>query len=260
MSEYQYHEDFQLGSKTLSSFNGTIINTTENVKKYNLLPDIEHITDKDSSNHGERYTRSRYQPRVIPISVIFEGDVDLDELNAWLGYNKQQTFSWLDEQFIDKEIDVIYDKGFDMDVYYGKEFYGEVELSFIAHDPLWRVKNEKEKIITNPIINTEYYFKSKGNIDSLPIIRITPNGTQSTIVFKWNDLIVTLQNVISDIYIDSSGEVYSYVNGVKTPQMLKYFSNDDYEMPILKPFIRNTFTLVNGNINQLKVTLNSRIL
>jgi hypothetical protein len=179
-----------------------------------------------------------------------------------LGYNKQQTFSWLDEQFIDKEIDVIYDKGFDMDVYYGKEFYGEVELSFIAHDPLWRVKNEKEKIITNPLINTEYYFKSKGNIDSLPIIRITPNGTQSTIVFKWNDLIVTLQNIDKEIYIDSDGQgqVYEYVNGIKVFQMVKYFSNSDYDMPILTPFIKNKFILLSGSITQVGITLNSKIL
>lgn len=260
MAEYVYHEDFRLGDKTLSYFNGTIINTEDTKKKYNLLPEIEHITDKDSSNNGERYIRSRYQPRTIPISVIFEGDVDLEELNAWLGVNKQQTFSWCDEQFVDKEIDVIYDKGFDMEVYYGKKFYGEVELSFIAHDPLWRVTNEKDKIITNPAIGNKYYFKNKGNIESLPILKITPNGTQSTIVFTWNDLIITLKNIDKDIYIDSEGQVYSYVNGVRTSQMDKYFSNEYYDMPILQPFIKNTFILNTGSVSQLSVTLNSKIL
>lgn len=259
MSEYIYYNDFRLGNKTLSYFNGTIINTEADKKRQNLLPEVEHITDKDSSNNGERYIRSRYQPRIIDISVIFNGDTDLDELRAWLGNNKLQTFSWEDD-FISKEIDVIYNRGFGMEAYYGKYFYGEVELSFIAHDPLWRIKNEKEKIITNPVVGTEYYFKNKGNIDSEPIIQITPNGIQSTIVFKWNSLTITLQNIDSDIYIDSSGQVYSYVNGVKIPQMLKYFSNENYDMPILIPFTKNIFTLISGSVNQLKVTLNSRIL
>lgn len=261
LAEYQYHEDFRLGDKTLSSFNGVIINTTDTTKKYNLLPEVEHITDKDTINNGERYIRSRYQPRTMDISVMFN-DTDLEELNAWLGNNKLQTFSWEDEQFLDKEIDVIYNKGFDMEVYYGKDFYGEVELSFIAHSPLWRIKNEKEKIVTNPIINTEYYFKSKGNIESLPIMRITPNGTQ-TIVFQWNDLIITLTSIDKEIYLDSSGEsgqVYSYVNGVKTSQMTNFYSNDNYDMPVLTPFIKNKFILLSGDISQIGIQLNSRVL
>jgi len=262
LPEYQYHEDFRLGNKTLSYFNGIIINTNDTTKKYNLLPEISHITDKDTINNGERYIRSQYQPRIMEISVMFNNDTDIDELNAWLGSNKLQTFSWEDENFLDKEIDVIYQKGFDMEVYYGKEFHGEVELSFIAHYPFWRIKNEKEKIVTNPIANTEYYFKSKGNIESLPIIRITPNGTQ-TIVFKWNDLIITLANIDKETYIDSSGEsgqVYSYVNGVRIPQMTKFYSNDNYEMPILTPFVKNKLILLSGNVSQISVRLNSRIL
>lgn len=259
MAEYQYYEDFKLGNKTLSSFNGKIINTTSNTKKMNLLPEVEHITDKDTSNDGERYIRSRYQSRIIDISTIFNEDTDIDELRAWLGNKELQTFSWEDDD-INKEIDVIYNKGFDMEVYYGKDFYGQVELSFIAPSPLWRIKNEKEKIVTNPIIGIEYYFKSKGNIDSLPIIRITPNGTQSTIVFQWNDLMVTLQNVNNEIYIDSEGQVYEIVSGIKVYQMVKYFSNSNYDMPILNPFIKNVFTLVVGSISQVGVTLNSKIL
>lgn len=262
MGEYQYYEDFQLGDKTLSSFNGIIINTNDTTKKMNLLPEVEHVTDKDTINHGERYIRSRYQPRIIDIPVMFNDDTDLDELNAWLGSNKLQTFSWEDEKFIDKEIDVIYQKSFDMDVYYGKDFHGEVELSFIAHYPFWRIKNEKEKIFTNPIIGNEYYCKSKGNIISLPIIKITPNGTQ-TVVFKWNDLIITLTNIDKETYIDSSGEsgqVYSYINGVKTSQMTKFSSNDSYEMPILTPFIKNKLILLSGSASQISVKLNSRVL
>lgn len=263
MSEYQYYNDFRLGGKTLSSFNGVIINKTDNTKKRNLLPEIEHLTDKDSTNNGERYVRSRYQPRIIDISVMFNGDTDIEELTAWLGYNKLQTFSWEDELFLDKEIDVIYQKGFDMDVYYGKDFYGEVDLTFIAHDPLWRIKNEKEKIIENPAINTEYFLKSKGNIDSKPIIRITPNGSQSSIVFSWNDLTITLQNIDSEIYIDSSGltgQVYNYSNGIKIPQMLKFFSNSKYEFPIVSPFIKNKLILKSGSVAQIGVQINSRIL
>jgi hypothetical protein len=262
LSEYQYYNDFRLGDKTLSSFNGTIINTDENKKKMNLLPDIENITDKDSSKHGERYIRSRYQPRVIDISVIFNQDTDLDELRAWLGYDGLQKFSWEDELITEKEIDVIYNKSLDMEVYYDKDFWGECELSFIAYYPFWKVKGEKEKIVSNPIINTEYYFKGKGNIVSLPIIKLTPNGTQSTIVFKWNDLTITLQNVDKEIYIDSEddGQVYEIINGIKVNKILKYYSNSDYDMPINKPFIKNKFILLSGSISELSVKLNSEIL
>jgi len=259
LSEYIYHNDFQLGNKTLSSFNGIIINTDDSKKKMNLLPEIEHIVDKDSFNNGERYIRSRYQPRVIDIDVMFSDDVDLDELSAWLGHNKQQTFSWCDD-IIDKEISVIYQKGFDLDVYYGKKFYGQTNLSFIAHYPFWKVKKEKDKIITNPNINQEYTFKSKGNIESLPIIKITPIGTQSNIIFKWNDLTVALTNIDKPIYIDSEGQVYEMINGIKVYQMIKYFSNLNYDMPTVQPFVRNKFILVQGAVSEVKITLNSEIL
>ena len=264
MAEYQYYNDFRLGDKTLSYFNGIIINPTETTKKRNLLPEIDHITDKDTINNGERYIRSRYQPRIIEISTMFSGkDVDIEELTAWLGKNEPQKFSWEDELFLDKEIQVIYNKGFDAEVYYGKDFYGEVELSFIAHDPFWRIKNEKEKIITNPTIGTEYYVQSKGNVKSEPIIRITPNGTQSSIVFSWNDLTITLQNIDSEIYIDSSGltgQVYNYSNGIKIPQMLKFFSNSKYEFPIVSPFIKNKLILKSGSVSQIGIQINSKIL
>jgi hypothetical protein len=264
LAQYKYHDDFSLGGKFLSDMGGTIINT-DTKKKENQLPDIEHSTDKDSVNNGERYIQSRYQPRTIDnISVIFKDDTDMALVRAWLGKNEQQVFYWRDDPE-HKEIDVIYNKSIDLGAYYGKQDYvGDIDnISFIAYDPLWRIQNEYERKITSPIIGQEYFIKSNGNVESSPIIRVKVPSTQTTIKLLWNDLNITLTNVLSEIYIDSeNGEVYEYLKGEKDYQMVKYRSNNDdnYNMPTILPFVKNTFKIIQGNISEIGITLNSRIL
>lgn len=263
MAEYKYRSDFSLGGIFLSDMNGTIINTEDTKKKENQLPDIEHSTDKDSVNNGERYIQSRYQPRIIDnISVIFESGTDMALVRAWLGKKEQQVFYWRNDDE-HKEIDVIYNKAIDLGAYYGNNDYvGDMEnISFIAYDPLWRIQNEYERKFTSPVIGTEYFVKSNGNVESSPIIRIKVPSTQSTIKLLWNDLTITLTNVLSEIYINSEdGEVYEYLSGEKDYQMNKYSSNNNWDMPILLPFVKNTFKVLQGNVLEIGVTLNSRIL
>lgn len=264
MAEFQYYDDFSLGGKFLSDMGGMIYNTDDTKRTINQLPDIEHSTDKDSVNDGERYIQSRYGTRSIEnIPIIWKDGTDLALVRAWLGSKEQQTFYWRGD-IEHKEIDVVYSKSLDFSGFYGKnnEYVGQMEnISFVAHDPYWRVQNEYERKFNSPVIGTEYFVKSNGNVESSPIIRIKVPSTQATIKLLWNDLTITLTNVLSEIYINSEdGEVYEYLNGEKDYQMNKYYTNDNYDMPIIKPFIKNTIKVVSGNISEIGVMLNSKII
>jgi hypothetical protein len=264
LSEYQYYDDFSLGGFFLSDMGGIIYNTDDTKRTINQLPDIEHSTDKDSANDGERYIQSRYGTRSIEnIPIIWKDGTDLALVRAWLGKKEQQVLYWRDD-IEHKEIDVIYNKSIDFGGFYDKnnEYVGQIEnISFVAHDPYWRIQNEYERKIISPIIGTEYSIKSNGNVESSPIIRIKVPSTQSTIKLLWNDLTITLTNVLSEIYINSEdGEVYEYLNGEKDYQMDKYYTNDNYDLPLVKPFVKNTFKILQGSVFQMGITLNSKII
>ncbi|WP_252225088.1 MULTISPECIES: phage tail domain-containing protein [unclassified Clostridium] len=260
MAEYKYFEDFQLGIYKLSDFNGTIINNSDDKRTINLLPDIEHVTETNSNCDGEAYIKSRRNPKIINIPVMFSKEgVYLNRLTAWLGETEQQTFNWISDEE-KKEIDVIYDKGFDMGVYYGGKFYGQMDLSFIAHDPLWRIKNEHELKFKSSELSTTIPFRGKGNIKCKPTIRLKPNGSQAEIKFRFNDMEVKIKNISNEFYIEcGTGEVYEMINGIKVYSMTKYFSDEMYNFPIIYPFKVNTFTLLNGSLTELGITLNSKI-
>lgn len=118
MSEYQYFNDFTLfnpktgKTKSLSDFGGIIYNNDNSKLTKNLLPEPNHIVEKNENIDGERYVKTTYGTRIIEIPCFFNGEnaCDLDELNMWLGTKHQQTLSFEGDY---KEIDVVYNKGFD---------------------------------------------------------------------------------------------------------------------------------------------------
>lgn len=262
MAEYQYFSDFKLGNKYLSDFgNATIYNKDANFHNIGMSPEVEHTTDKMDLRDGEIYVASKYNPRVIQIPVFFPEVIDLNELNAWLCHKEQQVFSWVDDDD-KKEIDVVYNAGFNMDVYYGKDFYAKMDLTFIAHNPYWRINNERAMTISTPLINEVYNIKNKGNTDCYPLIKIKPNGTQSKIRFKWNgEYIVVLQNVITDIYIDcEEEEVYTLVAGSKVLCLEKFFSTEYYDFPIIKYGQKNSIQFIEGNVAEVSIQPRTRII
>ena len=249
--------DFKLGDKLLSDFNGTLYNS-EDANIINLAPSITHITEELANQDGQLYFGSRIEPRTIDLSVYFEGDFDLQELGAWLCKKEPQKFQFVDD---DKEISVIYNSSIDIRGFYNNEFQGTMDLSFIAYDPYFRIVNEKVVTFTKPSYGNKLVVKSKGNVDSFPLIKIKPNGTQSKIRFKFNDMLIVLQNVDKEIYLDCElEEVYEMHTGRKVLVREKFFSTDYYEFPILTPFISNTIELLEGNVAEITVLPNSRVL
>ena len=55
-------------------------------------------------------------------------------------------------------------------------------------------------------------------------------------------------------------EVYEMNTGRKVLVREKFFSTDYYEFPILTPFVSNTIELLEGNVAEITVLPNSRVL
>lgn len=269
MAKYKHFLDFRLTdpvtgvSKCLSDFGGIIINKDNNAYNMNLLPDPNHITDNDDMRDGEIYLRTTYGTRAIEVTCFFSeemGGGNLFELNKWLGKKRQQIFEWVgdDER---KQIDVVYNKGFDVDIYYNEKFYGEIALTFIAHNPYYRIKNERPVRFTDLVLNQEYSIRPKGNTESYPLIKITPNGVQQKIRFNWNKISIELFNIDKDIYIDcESGMCYEIVNGQKVMAFGKFKSDEYYIFPDLPIDTISRFTVLEGNIKEFTIQPNTRII
>jgi|GEM_PF-3659570 len=252
MAEAEYFYDFKFGDKFLSDFGGTVINTDGWQLKSGIT--ITKLTEKIPNRHGELFLGYTYNPRIINVSICIDEDIDVDEFYAWL-LNGKQIFSYVDSG---KEIQAILDNEIDIRAFYDNGFKGILDLSFIAYDPFWKVSNEKHIIKDNVALNIPIAIMNKGNIDSFPLIKITPNGTQSKIRFKWNDSIVVLQNITKDIYIDcEQEECYELSLGQKILVSDKYYSDEYYTYPTIQPYKKNLFTLIEGSITKLDVQLNS---
>lgn len=269
MANYQHFLDFKLTdpvtgiSKCLSDFGGIIINKDKNAYNKNLLPDPNHITDSDDMRDGEIYLKTTYGTRAIEITCFFSeemGGGNLFELNKWLGKKRQQIFEWVGDDEC-KQIDVIYNKGFDVDIFYNEKFYGQIDLTFIAHNPYYRIKNEYPIKYTNLVLNKEYFVRPKGNTDSYPLIQITPNGTQNKIKFNWNDVAVELTNVDKPIYIDcEAGMCYEIKDGKKVMAFTKFKSDEYYTFPDIPTDGVSKFTVLEGKIKEMLIQPNTRII
>lgn len=267
MANYQYFYDFKLTdietgmTKRLSDFGGVVYNPNGDGNTKNLLPEPNHITDKNDNQDGERYVKTTYGTRLIEVPVVFSekyGGGNLFELNQWLGKKRQQVFQWVGDDE-NKEIDVIYQKGFDMDILYGGEFYGLVTLTFIAHNPYWRLTNEVPSYYKDLKPNDEFIIKNKGNTDCFPLLEITP--TDKSIKIQWNDLVVSLSDLDKPFYIDCEKErCYEIVNGNNVLNLVKYKSDDYLTFPYLKADVPNKIKILEGNVAQIKMNFNTRII
>lgn len=253
----EYFDDFMLGDKCLSDFNARIYNEDDSWKQ-SLTPSLEHITEKIPNVDGEVFINSTYGSRIIELPIFIESSINMEEFSSWICKNKEQTFSFCGD---DKEIDVIYNGLIDLQNFYDSGYKGIVNLSFVAYSPFWRRKNELPIEYTNLNINDEILFLSSCNVESYPVIKITPKGVQEKIIFSWNGDNIALQMVDKDIYIDSEEEeVYEIIGGQKKLVMEKFFSNEYYEMCKINPFVRNTIQVKQGEILKMQIQLKSRII
>lgn len=252
VSENSFY-DFKFGSKSLSDFGGTIINTDGWHIKNGIT--LEKNTSKLTGRSGEILSMWNYSKRLIDFSVYVDEDFDFDEFSAWL-LDGEQVFSF---EGSGREIDAIFDNTVDLKSYYNNgDYQGVMELTFVAYNPFWRIQNERSILKDNPNINEIIYIRNRGNMDSAPIIKIVPKTNQSqTIMFNWNDEMITLRNITKTVYINSIDNTMYYLN--EEPITYNYVSNEYYDFPIVKYNKKNTFKLINGDVSQIDIQLNSRI-
>lgn len=271
---YQHYDSFILydpkTKKTTSlkdDFRGLIINTDSVKYDRECMVDFEDTTDKSSSYDGERHVKSKYNPRIITFTIFLtkESDGDLTFLKQRLGKKYLQMFQWEDDWETDeKYLMVKLQKGFESETYYGKEseYQGEITLSFIAPYPYWKFKKETEIAFENLKANDSKNIKSRGNVDTEPIVKITPSTTK--VKLKWNDLNIELKDLTigKEYTMDcTSQEFYCYDNnGNKENCMKKYVSNNYYDYPEILIDINNSFTIMEGQISSIKINPNSRII
>ena len=245
-----YATDFKFGDKCLSDFGGTIINKDGWSLKNQIT--IERKEMEIPKRDGCILVNWKYSSRIIEMSVFIDEDIELDEFSAWL-LNGEQKLSFIEDG---REINAILDNSLDIKSYFNKHFRGMLDLTFVACSPYWRLIKEKTVKKDNPSLNETIFIKTKGNRDSLPIIMITPNGSQSKLRFEWNGHIVVLTDIANKtVYIDGErGKMYYMTNGSEGENITyKYYYNEFYDFPTLKAGIKNTFKLIEGSITKLEI-------
>lgn len=268
--EYEHHNSFSLTDpKTRKcmdlneDFGGVIINTNETTYDRECMPQMNIITDKNDNQDGETFIDAKYGTRIIDMTIFLQDEGnDLSRLKMWLNKPHQQWFEW--EHDWGLGLYVIETGGWKSQVFYGKKFNGKIDLKFIAHSPFYTFRKGKEypRIYSNPKINEPNRMGTIANVKSFPIIKITPNGTQATIQFKWNEnLIVTLNNVDKPIYLDTQKETCYEMNGsILIPTPLKFYSDVYYHYPYIDPDISNYFTILQGDLLEVSIEHRARII
>lgn len=224
------------------------------------MPQMSFITDKNDTRDGEIFIKANYGTRVIDMTVFLQNEgSDLFEFKRWIGKKYQQLFEW-DDDDEEKAIWAILSNKLESKVYYQKDFYARFDLSFTCHNPYYFINKKEEITFNNLVIGNSKNIRCAGNCDSYPLLKITPIGTQSVIQFKWNDLVVTLNNVDKDLYIDSEKNYcYEIINGIQVLATRKCNTNVWSDVPIIDCETTNSITVLQGNFN-IVIDLRSRII
>ena len=250
------YEDFRLGNKKLSDFGGIIYN--EDGWKISNGLSSNKITSKLTNRDGELFLGLTYNPRVITIPIFIQEDIDIDEFYAWL-LNGEQELEFEDS---DRKIKVVLDTQIDIQSYYDGDYKGLSTLSFIAYDPYWRATKDTYSAMENPTSGQIIKAKTKSNVVTYPIIKLTPT-TSNKIQFKINEDLITLNisssNVGKEIIIDCENEeIYDIRNGAKYNLFSIYNSNDYYSFPTLNPYKTNTIEFITGRVSKMSIYHNNR--
>lgn len=251
-----YFEDFRFGNKKLSDFGGIIYNEDGWLISNGLTS--AKTTTKLTNRDGELYLGASYNPRTITIPIFLQEDIDIDEFYAWLLDGEQE----LEFDDSDRKIKAILDNQLDIRSYYDGDYRGLSTLNFIAYDPYWRATKDTYTTINSPSSSGEVNIKTKSNVLTYPIIKLTPT-LANRIRFKINDIIVSLNitsdNVNKEIIIDCENEeIYDLRFNTEYNLFNIYSSNDYYEFPTLNPFVINKFTFLEGSVSKIVIQHNNR--
>ena len=250
------YDNFRFGDKWLSDFGGIIYN--EDGWKISNGLTSNKITAKLGNHDGELYLGQSYNPRTITIPIFIQNDIDIDEFYAWLLNGEQE----LEFEYSGRKINAVLDNQIDITSYYDGDYKGLSTLSFIAYNPYWRPIQDTYTTISSPKVNDTKLIKTESNVDSYPIIKITPS-TLSRIKFSINDEIVELNltnnNVGKEITIDCENEeIYDIRFEQKYNLFNIYHSTEYYDFPSLKPYVANKFKFLEGNVSEIKIYHNNR--
>lgn len=264
INEAKHFIDFKLGEYKLSDFNGFRYNEDEKIVYYGL-PSVKHITQDNDNIDGSLYIKSKHETRILEIPIFIYDNIDMNRFKSWVGDiesgERELRFIYENGQLSEEYINVVYNSSYDFTTWYHNGFNGKAKLSFIAHNPYYKIKNESPFIINNPLIEQIYTFKSKGNVCSNPRIEITPKS-KTNISLIINELPITILNVDKTIYINSNdGEVYVLNNGIRQTKYKDYKSNGNSSLPIVYPYQKpNSIKVMSGDIYDIKIYPNSLII
>jgi len=270
LADYQHYNTFNLTDprtgKTkncLDDFGGIIINTNDETYERECMPQMNFVTDKNDNRDGEIFIKATRGSRNIDsLTLLFteeNGGGDLFELKRWLGKDYQQWFEW-DGSDEEDGIWVIENGGWKSQVYYQKEFYGKIELKFIAHNPYYYKTQEKDITFTNLTTGDSKNVRCAGNVDSYPLLKITPSTT--SVSFIWNDLTVILSDLTigTTYYLDCEKcQCYYIANSIKILCFSKYASNIYIDFPSLLCEGTNTINVASGSFS-IAITPRTRII
>ena len=251
-----YYNNFRFGDKRLSDFGGIIYN--EDGWKISNGLTSNKITTKLGNRDGELYLGQSYNPRTITIPIFIQNDIDIDKFYAWLLNGEQE----LEFEGSGRKIKAVLDNQIDITSYYDGDYKGLSTLSFIAYDPYWRPIEDTYTTISFPTANTTKLIKTESNVNSYPIIKLTPTTTNK-IKFSINNEIIVLNltndNVGKEITIDCENEeIYDIRFEQKYNLFNIYYCTEYYDFPSLKPYITNEFKFLEGNVSEIKIYHNNR--
>lgn len=251
--------DFKLGNRTLSSFEGILYNNGSQAQ-VGLLPSITTSTDDIPGIDGLIQYSSKYDPRVIDLSIYIEDeDFNKEEFINWISAKTPQYFNYVGDN---KKIKVIRQNQLDMSVY--NEVQGTMEISFIAHKPHWELMTPNKFIQNTPVINNSYNFNNKGNTDSKPIIFLQTSGTRPNVKFSINGIEYNITTMTTDLYIDCDTEtVYNFVSGKKVNRINEFKCVSDGYFRFTFPKLNignNTFKLLSSSLTKVTIDCNSRFI
>lgn len=254
----KYFDDFVLGGYRLSELGGILYNN-DGLWESEDVPTVEYVTETIPFKDGVINFGSRLNPRIKRLSMFFKEGIDENLLKYWLYSPEYQKFNYVGDT------KYLYVKA---DTFNNIELYSEngvvkglLDVVLVADYPYYKLLTDDVFETTSSVTGEVLKFKSSGNVECYPLVEVTPNGANSTISFKINDLLLTLSSVTTTkIYIDCESEEVYKMSGEKKESVIKSFqSNDYYDFPSLKPYVENTLVHLGTGISKIKINMNSNI-
>ena len=273
MADYQHYTSFILtnminGKKysLTDDFNAFIKNTNDSYYERECMPNMEDITDSDTNIDGERYIDSKYNPRELNFTIHFHNYSDYEEFKKVVGGKRLFKFEYEDDWTYNKYLMVKLKNGFTTKTYYDfiedENYNGEIDITFIAYDPFWKIDNERLITFYNLKVGDLRYVKSKGNTDTSPIIYFTPSS--SIVRFDWNGIVSTIKNLNTNIEYTmkcESEELYYLNNNNKINFISNYETDDGYfTFPKINIDTSNHFKILEGGFKTMKINPNSKLI